>query len=67
MVFFDDKISNIFTKMTNKLQLCRIMYRFLTAVHVSSDIFTHHQEQLNSNYSFWYYTRVSWSAAVMVE
>ena len=57
----------IFTKMTNKMQLCRIIYCTLTAVHVSSDIFAHHQEHLNCNYSFWFYLRVSWSSAVMFE
>jgi hypothetical protein len=25
----------------------------LTALHVSNDIFAHHQEHLNCNYSFW--------------
>jgi hypothetical protein len=29
------------------MQLCRIMYYSLAAVHVSSDIFAHHQEHLN--------------------
>jgi len=57
----------IFTKMTNKMQLCRIIYCSLTALHVSSDIVIHHQEQLNFNYSFWFYSRVSLSAAVIVE
>ena len=32
--------------MTNKVQLCRIIYYFLAALHVSSDIFAHHQEHL---------------------
>jgi len=53
--------------MTNKMQLCRTIYCSLTALHVSSDIFAHHQEHLNCNYSFWFYSRVSWSAAVMTE
>jgi len=53
--------------MTNKMQLCRIIYRSLTALHVSSDIFAHHQEHLNCNYSFWFYSHVSSSAAVMAE
>jgi len=54
----------IFTKMTNKMQLCRIIYCSLTALHVSSDIFAHHQEHLSCNYSFWFYSRVSlWAAA----
>jgi len=35
------------TKMTDKMQLCRIIYCSLTALHVSSDIFAHHQEHLN--------------------
>ena len=29
------------------MQLCRIIYYSLAALHVSSDIFTHHQEHLN--------------------
>jgi hypothetical protein len=29
------------------MQLCRIIYYFLAAVHVSSNIFAHHQEHLN--------------------
>jgi len=36
-----------YTKMANKIQLCRIIYYSLAAVHVSSDIFAHHQEHLN--------------------
>jgi len=55
----------IFTEMTNKMQLCRIIYCSLTAVHVSSDIFAQRQEHLNCNYKFWFYSRVSWSAAVV--
>ena len=50
---------NMFTKMTNKMQLCRILYCSLIALHVSRDIFTHHQEHLNCIYSFWYYSRTS--------
>ena len=33
--------------MTNKMQLCRIIYYSLAALHVSSDIFPHHQEHLD--------------------
>ena len=33
--------------MTNKMQLCRIIYYPLAALHVSSDIFAHHYEHLN--------------------
>jgi hypothetical protein len=36
----------IFTKMTHKMQLCMIVYCSLTTLHVSSDIFAHHQEHL---------------------
>jgi hypothetical protein len=45
--------------MTNKMQQCRIIYCSLAAVHVSSDIFAHHQEHLNCVYRLWYYTRES--------
>jgi len=38
----------IYTKMTNKMpQVCGIIYYSLAALHVSSDIFAHHQEHLN--------------------
>ena len=33
--------------MTKKMQPCRIIYYSLTALHVSSNIFAHHQEHLN--------------------
>jgi len=46
------------TEMTSKMQQCRIIYCSLAALHVSRDIFAHHQEHLNGIYSFWYYTRV---------
>jgi len=36
-----------YTKMTKKMQLCRIIYYSLAALHVSRDIFTHLQEHLN--------------------
>jgi len=36
-----------YMKMTNKMQLCRIIYYCLAALRVSSDIFAHHQEHLN--------------------
>jgi hypothetical protein len=49
------------------MQLRRIIYCSLTALHVSSDIFVHHQEHLNCIYSFWYYSRMSLSAGVMGE
>jgi len=49
----------LFTKLTNKMQLCRIIYCSLTALQVSSDTFAHHQEHLNCIYSFWYYSFMS--------
>jgi hypothetical protein len=36
------KYTVFFTNMTNKMQLCRIIYYSLTAVQISSDIFAHH-------------------------
>jgi hypothetical protein len=33
--------------MTNKVQLCKIIYYSFAALHVSSDIFAYHQEHLN--------------------
>jgi len=41
--------NTIFIKLTNKMQLCRIIYFSLPALHVSSDVFAHHQEHLNCN------------------
>jgi len=52
-----------FYELTNNVQQCRIIYCFLTVLHVSSDIFAHHQEHLNCNYSFWIYLRESLSSA----
>jgi hypothetical protein len=53
-------------EMTNKIPLCRTIYYSLTAEHVSSYIITHHhKELLNCNYSFWFYSRLSFSAVVM--
>jgi hypothetical protein len=49
-------------EMTNKVQLCRTIYYSivpLTAQQVSSDIIVHHQEFLNCNYNFWFYSRLS--------
>jgi len=37
----------LYTKMTTKMQLCRIIYYSLAAPHVLSGIFAHHQEHLN--------------------
>jgi hypothetical protein len=33
--------------MTNKMQLCRIIYYSLAALHISRNIFAHNQEHLN--------------------
>jgi len=52
------------------MQLCRISLLFpcfLVTLHVSSDVIAHHQEHLNCSYSFWLYSSVLLSAAVMVE
>ena len=49
------------------MQLCKIIYCSLTALHVSSDIFAHHQEHHNCIYSFWYYSRMWLLAGVMDE
>ena len=57
----------LLTKMTNTMQLCRIIYCSLRALHVSSDIFAHHQENLNCIYSFWFHSHVVMSAAVVAE
>jgi len=45
------------------MQLFSIIYYSLSPLHVSSDIFAYHQEHLNCNYSFWFHSRVSLSAA----
>jgi len=37
---------NIITKAKNKMQLCRLIYYSLSALHVSGDVFAHHQEHL---------------------
>jgi len=49
------------------MQLCRIIYYSLAALHVPSDIFAHHQEHLNCIYSFWYYTRMLLPVGIMGE
>jgi hypothetical protein len=37
---------DIITKTTKKMQLCRLIYYSLSALHVSGDVFIHHQEHL---------------------
>jgi hypothetical protein len=37
---------DIITKITNKMQLCRLIYYYLSALNVSGDVFAHHQEHL---------------------
>jgi hypothetical protein len=54
-------------KMTNEMQQCRTIYCSLAALHVSSDIFAHHQEHLNCIYSFWNHTCESLPAGFMGE
>jgi len=39
----------------------------LTAQHISSNIIARHQEVLNCNYSFWFYSRLLLTAAVLAE
>jgi hypothetical protein len=56
-----------FMKMTNKMQVCRIIYSSLPALHVSRDNFDHHQEHLNFMYSFWYYSHLSLPANIEAE
>jgi len=34
-------------KVTNKMQLYRLIYYSYSALHVSGDVFAHHQEHLN--------------------
>ena len=40
-------------KVTNKMQLCRLIYYSLSALHVSGDVFAHHQEHLAVYYNIW--------------
>jgi hypothetical protein len=37
---------NIIMKATNKMQIYRLIYYSLSALHVSGDVFAHHQEHL---------------------
>jgi hypothetical protein len=67
LVFMVQCIMVQFTKMTNKMQLCRIIYYSLAALHASSDIYAHHQEHLNCIYSFCYYSRMSLPGDVKAE
>jgi len=47
-IYFYTQLKRLqYTKMTKKMQLYRIIYYSLAAVHVSSDIFAHHQEDLH--------------------
>jgi hypothetical protein len=57
----------LLTKMTNKMQLCKIIYCSLTSLRASSDNFAHLYEHLNCIYSFWYYSRMWLPAGVMYE
>jgi hypothetical protein len=52
-------------KMTKKMQMCKIIYYSLASVHVSRDIFAHHQEYLNCICSFWYYTHMLLPVGIM--
>jgi hypothetical protein len=47
LIFMFPCIMTQYTKMTNKMQLCRLIYYSLAALHVLNDIFAHYQEHLN--------------------
>ena len=49
------------------MQLCSIIYYSLADLHVSSDIFAHHQEHLNCIYNFWYHIRMLLPVGIMGE
>jgi hypothetical protein len=40
------KVKPVIMKVINKMQLYRLIYFSLSAVHVSGDVFAHHQEYL---------------------
>ena len=52
-----------FTKMTNKMQLCRIIY----CSTCFERYIAQHQEHLNCMYSFWYYSHASLPAGIGAE
>jgi len=37
---------DIIMKITNKMQICRLIYYSLSALHVSGEVFAHHHEHL---------------------
>jgi hypothetical protein len=43
-------------KVTNKMQRYRLIFFSLSALHVSGDVFAHHQEE-DCIYNIWYYSR----------
>jgi len=43
---FTTKSTHVITKMTDKMQLCRLIYCSLTALHASINIFAHHSSIL---------------------
>ena len=56
-------------KMTNKVQLYRIIYYSFVPwlLYMFRVILSCHQEHLNCNYSFWFHSHVLLSAAVVAE
>jgi len=44
--YFLINIKLTFTKITNKMQLYRLIYYYKSALHVSGNVFAHHQEYL---------------------
>ena len=55
-----------FLQNDQKDAIVRIIYCSLAALHISSDIFAHHQEHLNCNYSFWFYSRASLFMVIVI-
>ena len=55
----------IFTKWPTRCNCVDLIYFSFTVLHVSSGIFAHHHEHLKCNYSFWFYSCASSSAAAM--
>jgi len=47
LIFIFPCIMIQYTKMTNKMQLCSIIYYSLAALHVSNEFFAYHQEHQN--------------------
>jgi hypothetical protein len=64
LIFMFPCIMIQYMKMTDKMQLCRIIYYSLAALHVLSYIFAHRQEHLNCITAF-VITHMSLPAGIM--